>query len=169
MIDIHDIRGPIIIDQSLPWWGWLLIVLGGGLLLSAVLWWWRRRAVVQSSRTPYEEALEALSQAKAGIGKLSDKEYCSLVSDTLRGYLERVLSLPVLEYTTEEFLEDARSGGLLDASLLPVLEPFLIQCDEVKFAQQELELVQREALRNSALGVIKYVHERSNQSQKEDA
>lgn len=166
--DIYDIRGPVMVAQPMPWWAWLLIILGAGLLCGSAIWIWTKKYYA-SRKTPYEEALEALKEAHSKIHEVSDKIYCSILSDALRYYLENVLHLPVVECTTEEFLSQARSEEFLDIALLPILEPFLAQCDEVKFAKQEVTLQQREDLLAKATAVIERVHQYNNQSEKTEA
>ena len=75
-----------------------------------------------------EEALALISQPK---------EFCVLVSDTIRFYLEERFDFRAPERTTEEFLRELGETDLLLPEQKESLGKFLESCDLVKFAKYE--------------------------------
>ncbi len=121
----------------LPW-------LAGGLLLALIagigyLFWRRRQArlalAAVDNRQPYEVALDELQR----IGSLGlpeqkrFKEHYSLVSDTVRLYLERSYELPMMERTTSEIGRELQRTSL-DRATRSRVKSFLEESDLVKFA-----------------------------------
>ena len=80
-------------------------------------------------------AKEMLEKALALIAH--PKPFCTLVSDTVRTYLEERFDFHAPERTTEEFLHELRGTNLLSAEQKEKLGEFLGCCDLVKFAKYE--------------------------------
>jgi hypothetical protein len=81
------------------------------------------------------EPKQKLTAALAMIGQ--PKEFCILVSDTIRWYLEERFEFHAPERTTEEFLHELRGTDLLSSDQKQSLVEFLNRCDLVKFARYE--------------------------------
>jgi len=122
----------------LPW-------LAGGLLLAALaavayLWWRRRQArlalAAVDNRLPHEIALDDLVRiGQLGLPEQNRfKEHYTLVSDTVRIYIERTQGVPMLERTTGEIRNGLRSSAL-PASITQQLIVFLEDSDLVKFSE----------------------------------
>lgn len=122
----------------LPW-------LAGGLLLAALatiayLWWKRRQArltlAAVDNRLPHEIALDDLRRIEQlGLPEQNRyKEHYTLVSDTIRIYIERTQGVPMLERTTGEIRSGLRSSALT-ASSTQQLIVFLEDSDLVKFSE----------------------------------
>jgi hypothetical protein len=122
----------------LPW-------IAGGLLLAVILattfFWWKRRQArlalaAADNRLPHEVALDDLTR----IGQLGlpeeqrFKEHYTLVSDTVRIYIERTQGVPMLERTTGEIRSGLRASTLTDASTRHLIT-FLEESDLVKFSK----------------------------------
>ena len=84
---------------------------------------------------PHVRAKQKLAEALAIIGQ--PKEFCIMVSDTLRWYLEERFDFHAPERTTEEFLNELRDTELLTRDQKDSLVEFLNRCDLVKFARYE--------------------------------
>jgi len=82
------------------------------------------------------------------------KPFCTLVSDTIRGYLEERFNFRAPERTTEEFLNELRETDLLMPDQKDSLGDFLQQCDLVKFARYEPTVVELRALHESAVRLV---------------
>ena len=80
--------------------------------------------------------------------------FCSLVSDTLRIYLEERFHFRAPERTTEEFLQELHATTLLNTDQKQRLAEFLAQCDLVKFARFEPAELTLRALLDAALRLI---------------
>ena len=122
----------------LPW-------IVGALALAAVvavifLWWKRRQArlalAAVDNRLPHEIALDDLTR----IGQLGlpeqqrFKEHYTLVSDTVRIYIERTQGVPMLERTTGEIRMGLRNSSLTANSTQQLID-FLEESDLVKFSE----------------------------------
>lgn len=122
----------------LPW-------IAGGLVLAAMmglafLLWKRRQArlalAAVDNRLPHEIALDDLTR----IGQLGlpeqqrFKEHYTLVSDTIRIYIERSQGVRMLERTTGEIRRGLRHSSLTEANTRQLII-FLEESDLVKFSK----------------------------------
>ncbi len=82
------------------------------------------------------------------------KQFCTLVSDTIRTYLEERFDFHAPERTTEEFLHELQATNLLTAEQKEKLGEFLQQCDLVKFAKYEPGENELLELHSSALRLV---------------
>ena len=133
---LRDIKPPVEIPNA---WAWVLWTLGVIALAALSLWawryWQRRRAEIPPvpvipphvrARQKLEEALALLSQPR---------EFCILVSDTIRYYLEERFNFHA---------PDQKSS----------LGEFLGRCDLVKFARYEPREPELRDLHASALRLV---------------
>jgi hypothetical protein len=134
----RDIKPPMAIPNGWEWLWWAL----GALALAALLVWawrrWKRRrseVPVVPPIPPHVIAKQKLQEALALIGQ--PREFCILVSDTVRWYLEERFEFRAPERTTEEFLYELRATELLTPDQKASLGEFLQRCDLVKFARYE--------------------------------
>src|ERR1041385_733516 len=133
---LRDIKPPIELPD--PWkWVWIGLVVALLAVAAWFLWreWRRRRALVPPipiipahvrARRKLEQALALISQPR---------EFCIVVSDTIRGYLEERFRFHAPDRTTEEFLYELRETSLLTPDQKDGLGEFLKRCDLVKFAR----------------------------------
>lgn len=152
---IRPIKPPVEIPTGYEWLWW---VLGGLALAVAAVWlwrWWRRRA----ERVPppvvipaHVRAREKLEQALQFIEQ--PREFCILVSDAVRWYLEERFSFRAPERTTEEFLHDLQRTDLLAPLQKERLGNFLQRCDLVKFAKYEPAEAELRELHAAALRLV---------------
>jgi len=153
--DIHGIKPPVEI-ASVWFWIWLGIICVA-LGVAAYYWWrWYNRKRLQPKATivipPHKRAKDKLTRALDLIHE--PYLFCSLVSDTLREYLEERFDLHAPERTTEEFLAELRSSTVLNEAQKERLEAFLTQCDLVKFARAEPVESELRALHGAAFSLI---------------
>jgi hypothetical protein len=152
---LRDIRPPVEIPSGWAWAWWTL----GALALAALAFWaWR---VWQKKRLevplvpvipPHVRARKKLEEALALIGQ--PREFCILVSDTIRLYLEERFDFHAPERTTEEFLHELKSTSLLLPDQKASLSEFLKRCDLVKFARYEPREPELRDLHASALRLV---------------
>lgn len=135
---LRDIKPPIEIPSGWAWLGWL----AGALALAALAYWawcyWRKKQQqlpVVPVVPAHVRAKQKLAEALALIGQ--PKEFCIVVSDTVRWYLEERFDFHAPERTTEEFLHELRGTDLLTPDQKDSLVEFLNRCDLVKFARYE--------------------------------
>ncbi len=152
---LRDIKPPVVIPSG---WAWVLWT-AGALALAAALWfgiryWQKRRAQVPivPPIPPHVRAKQKLEEALALIGQ--PKEFCILVSDTIRWYLEERFDFRAPERTTEEFLHELRGTNLLTRGQKETLGDFLQQCDLVKFAKYEPREPELRDLHASAVRLV---------------
>jgi hypothetical protein len=138
--ELRDIKP----QADLPYQNLLPWIIGGALVLAlaaGLFLWWRHRRTNQAlaavdNRLPHEVALDELAR----IGKMDlprfqrFKEHYTLVSDSVRVYMERTYQIPVLERTTSEIKESFKKKQVsADISRRVVI--FLDECDLVKFSK----------------------------------
>ena len=125
-------------DFPRAWGPWLLGALAVFALLAA-LWWWRERRrnrpVPTSALPPEEEVHHRLAVLAAALPTSSDavKPFYVELSDALRTYLDRTLSVSAREQTTRELLDTLRREDAPPAALEP-LDFVLRLADLAKFA-----------------------------------
>lgn len=152
---LRDIKPPIEIPSgwALLWWALLLLAVVG-LAYLAWLYWKKRRAQAQNVpvEPPHVRAKQKLREALAMIGQ--PREFCILVSDTVRWYLEERFDFHAPERTTEEFLYELQGTNLLTPDQKDSLGEFLRCCDLVKFARYEPGQPELHSLHDSALRLV---------------
>jgi hypothetical protein len=153
--DIRDIKPPVEIPSGWEWLWWTLGTLAVVALLFAAWRWWQKRR----SQIPVEPPVPAHVRAREMLGKAlaliaHPKPFCTLVSDTIRTYLEERFDFHAPERTTEEFLHELRGTDLLSAEQKEKLGEFLERCDLVKFAKYEPVEPELRDLHGSALRLV---------------
>jgi hypothetical protein len=153
--DLRDIKPPVEIPSIWPWiWGTL-----GVLMIAAVsflIWRYLRN---RKAQVPIVPAVPAHVRAKLRLQEAlafirEPKPFCTLVSDTIRFYLEERFTFRAPERTTEEFLHELQSTDLLSPDQKESLSEFLKRCDLVKFARYEPGEPEMRELHDSALRLI---------------
>jgi hypothetical protein len=152
---IHDIKPPVEIPNPWAWVAWAL----GAIAIAALLYaawrhWQKRRAQIPPVPLipPHVRAWQKLQDALALLGQ--PREFCILVSDTVRWYLEERFDFHAPERTTEEFLWELRETHLLTGGQKDSLGQFLQSCDLVKFARYEPGEPELRGLHETALRLV---------------
>jgi hypothetical protein len=118
-------------------WPWIAAGMAAAAVFAILVWQARRRQkVAVDNRLAHEVALDGLTIIE-GL-RLPEqgrfKEHTTLVSDTVRVYIERRYGVPTLERTTGEIRPDlARTGMAPEVTAL--LVAFLQESDLVKFSE----------------------------------
>ncbi len=152
---LRDIKPPVYIPNP---WTWLWWSLGAVAVLAALYFAWklwrRRRALLRMVPVipPHLTAKKKLQEALALIGQ--PREFCILVSDTIRWYLEERFDFRAPERTTQEFLYELKATRLLTPDQKSSLGDFLEKCDLVKFAKYEPAEPELRDLHGSAVGLV---------------
>jgi len=153
--DLRDIKPPVEIPSG---WAWVLWSLLAVAMVAAAYWLWRywqkrrMQEPVIPVIPPHVRAREKLQEALALISQ--PREFCILVSDTIRCYLEERFDFHAPERTTEEFLYELRATSLLTPDQKESLGEFLKRCDLVKFARYEPREPELHDLHASALRLV---------------
>src|SRR5689334_19857062 len=135
---LRDIKPPVEIPTG---WVWAFCV-AGALLLSVIAYvawrYWRKRRTQIAIPPIIPAHVRAKQKLEAALGLLGQpREFCIMVSDTIRYYLEERFTFRAPERTTEEFLIELRKTNLLTPDQKESLGEFLKSCDLVKFARYE--------------------------------
>jgi len=152
---LRDIKPPVEIPSGWKWFWWALAcAAAAGLLYWAWRYWQKRRAEVPPIPVipPYVRAKQRLEEALALLNQ--PREFCILVSDTVRWYLEERFDFRAPERTTEEFLYELKATNLLMPDQKESLGEFLKSCDLVKFARYEPREPELRELHASALRLV---------------
>jgi len=152
---LRDIKPPLVIPSGWAWVWWVAgAVAVGALIFWAWRWWQKRRAAIALAPVipPHIRAKQKLQEALALISQ--PREFCILVSDTIRQYLEERFTFHAPDRTTEEFLHELRETDLLTRDQKDSLGEFLERCDLVKFAKYEPGEPELRDLHQSALRLV---------------
>ncbi|MDD4910072.1 MAG: hypothetical protein PHR44_05275 [Candidatus Omnitrophica bacterium] len=161
--DIKDIKPPIegaVIAKAMLRNSAVTAVIALVMILAAGLFCTIRKVMRRQPKReiPLYETIQAELKKIRSSGLIEQgktKEYYLGISNCLRKYLEKRLSLPAPEMTTEEFLHNLQNISVV---LMPeqkkLLEEFLRHCDMVKFAKYEPSQSEAEATFQSAYKLI---------------
>ena len=153
--ELRDIRPPVEIPNG---WLWALWFAGALIVLALLYLTWRYlkkrqiEAAIVPPIPPHVVAKQKLQDALALIGQ--PREFCILVSDTVRWYLEKRFDFHAPERTTEEFLHELKATDRLTPDRKSSLGEFLQRCDLVKFARYEPREPELRGLHASALRLV---------------
>jgi len=152
---LRDIKPPVEIPSGWAWVAWVIgALLVAGLVYLAWRYWQKKKQQIPAAPIvpAHVRAKQKLAEALAIIGQ--PKEFCILVSDTLRWYLEERFDFHAPERTTEEFLIELRDTSLLTPDQKDSLVEFLNRCDLVKFARYEPVETELRDLHAAALRLV---------------
>jgi hypothetical protein len=153
--ELRDIKPPVVIPSGWQWVWWAVGALAtAALLYLAWRYWQKRKAFVAPVPIipAHLRAKQKLEDALALIGQ--PREFCILVSDTIRWYLEERFDFHAPERTTEEFLHELKGTSLLTPDQKTSLGEFLNRCDLVKFARYEPAEPELRELHASAVRLV---------------
>jgi hypothetical protein len=139
---LRDIPGPEPIPEARSPWIPVLRWSGAALMLLAAIMFIlqrRRHARPTPQLPPHEWAARELERLeKMDLPRHGQAErFHTLVSDTIRRYLELRFQLRAPRQTTAEFLEAMRESPHLTTEQRTLLRDFLERCDLAKFARAE--------------------------------
>jgi hypothetical protein len=153
--DIRDIKPPLEISNGWVWLWWTLGVLA---VLTVLLLAWRylhRRMTEIPFAPPVPAHIRAKDMLQRALTFIVEpKQFCTLVSNTIRTYLEERFDFRAPERTTEEFLRELQATNLLTAEQKEKLGKFLESCDLVKFAKYEPGENELRELHSSAVRLV---------------
>jgi hypothetical protein len=153
--DIRDIKPPIEIPSGLEWLWWTLGIAAAVTLLLLAWRYWHRRLTNISATPPVPAHIRAKQMLERALAFLVEpKQFCTLVSGTIRVYLEERFNFHAPERTTEEFLRELQATNLLSAEQKEKLGKFLASCDLVKFAKYEPGENELRELHHSAVQLV---------------
>jgi hypothetical protein len=153
--DIRDIRPPVEIANPWVWLWWTLGVLALVAIALAVWRYWRKRRAEISVVPPVPAHIRAREKLQEALALIAQpKPFCTLVSDTIRYYLEERFNFRAPERTTEEFLHELQDTDLLLRDQKESLGEFLRRCDLVKFAKYEPGEPELRDLHDAALRLV---------------
>jgi len=152
---LRDIKPPIEIPTgwALVWWIVGVVAVAVALYFAWRIWQRRRaQAAIVPVVPAHVRAKQKLQEALALLGQ--PREFCILVSDTIRWYLEERFEFHAPERTTEEFLYELQGTDLLTRDQKESLGEFLKRCDLVKFAKYEPREAELRDLHDSAMRLV---------------
>jgi hypothetical protein len=141
--DVRDLRDITAIEDlpsdrsGLGWWIWPLIAAAALTIGGGAFWLRQRRRQTRPPLTPQQWADRELERLLAlGLPEKGAVErFHTLLSNVVRGYLEKRFYLRARRQTTPEFLRAMADSPQLSAEQQEFLRGFLQQCDLAKFAQ----------------------------------
>jgi hypothetical protein len=125
--------------------GYILLGAGVVILILLIVYLIRKRRKRPASplpprpkETPYEAAIRALKKMEEDkIWQQTDiKTYYTQVTDVLREYLEKQFSIPAMELTTDELMQQIKPVTILSQQK-DTLQKVLSEADLVKFAKMQ--------------------------------
>jgi hypothetical protein len=153
--DIRDIKPPLEISNGLAWLWWTLGALVVGTLLLLAWRYFLKRVTRDSAPPPIPAHIRAKQMLERALAFIVEpKQFCTLVSNTVRTYLEERFNFRAPERTTEEFLRELQATDLLTLEQKESLGKFLESCDLVKFAKYEPAETELRELHSSAVQLV---------------
>jgi len=153
--DIRDIKPPMAIPNGWEWVWWTLGLLAALAILYFAWRSWLKRRLQVPEELPVPAHIRAKQKLEEALALISQpKQFCILVSDTIRFYLEERFDFRAPERTTEEFLHELKTTDLLAAEQKEKLGEFLESCDLVKFAKYEPGEPELRELHGSAVRLV---------------
>jgi hypothetical protein len=154
--DIRDIKPPIEIPNGFEWL-WIAFGIFAALaILFFIFRWWQKRCAQIAFVPPIPAHIRAKKKLGEALALISQpKQFCILVSDAIRFYLEERFDFHAPERTTEEFLRELGGTDLLAPEQKESLGKFLESCDLVKFAKYEPRENELRELHGSAVKLVK--------------
>lgn len=148
-----------------------------------IYWFFIRKRKEEAEEEPVYKALPPYDEAIYRLNELDEKqlwqnnqikEYYSELTEIVRGYIERELSVPALEKTTDEILEMLRDFKNSDAILtsqetIDKLKGLLREADLVKFAKSKPLAPEIEEDRKDAEYIVANLKPKPIIEEKEDA
>jgi hypothetical protein len=166
--DIRDIKPPIEIHSGWEWLWWTLGALALFVIASLVWRYVHKRMTRISIAPPIPAHVRAKQKLEEALALISQpKEFCVLVSDTIRFYLEERFDFRAPERTTEEFLRELGGTDLLAPEQKESLGKFLESCDLVKFAKYEPRENELRELHGAAVKLVEETEPTIEQQQAE--
>ena len=145
--DIKDIKP--IIGAGLDWqryFTWILLALAA---VAGFFWWFKQTKKTSAPTStpvpdlkPHEIALAELDRllAQKLIENGQPQEHYFVLSEIFRRYLGTLLSIPALDWTTEEIGEYVSTHSELETGTRQTILALLPATDQVKFAKAPVEL-----------------------------
>ena len=142
--ELRDIHPPVLLpeppDYTLPVIAVLLLLA----VLAVVFWFFRIRKKKISFPLAHETALAELIRARSLMSSGQALQYAVVLSDILRGYIEKRFRIKTTRQTTKEFFAALRGNSGKAVTELEEhhdsLKVCLDQCDMAKFARRIPEL-----------------------------
>lgn len=144
-------------EHALPW---MWIAVGAAvfalLLVVLVIRWRKGKKVLPflAPPPPHVQALAALRGLESLMEPGREKEFVAEVSRIARVYIQGRFGLRAPHRSTEEFLWEAGQSRLLTLEHQELLTRFLMHCDLVKFARQNVVVDEMRELLESARGFV---------------
>jgi hypothetical protein len=162
--DIRDIKPPLEIPNGWEWFWWTLGIFVALAILFFIFRWWQKRCAQIAFVPPIPAHIRAKQKLEEALALISQpKEFCILVSDTIRFYLEERFDFRAPERTTEEFLRELGGTDLLLPEQKESLGNFLKSCDLVKFAKYEPRENELRELHGAAVKLVEETEPRETQ------
>lgn len=146
--DIKDIKP--IVGAGYDWrkfMNWVYIIVGIALVVGFFFWWIQRRksspapAAPVPDLKPHEVALADLERlvARQWIESERFREHYFELSEIFRRYLGTFLSIPALDWTSEEIAAFMARQPAIDSGVKQTILTLLPATDQVKFAQAPVD------------------------------
>ena len=153
----HDIRGPVVLPDSVGVLVWLLIGLAVVALAGLLLYLWKRPKKGRTPLSPQELALIELARLRPMMNPEQALIYAAQLSEILRRYIEARFLIHSTRQTTREFFAALVSNPQIGSSMAEHhdhLQECLEQCDMAKFAHCVPDQQDMEAMEQAVRGFI---------------
>ena len=147
--DIKDIKP--IIGAGLDWQRYLKWILLGAVILAVITWLIRQLKRTQRTHTPKSAPLPELKPHETALAELDRlmerkliesgqfQEHYFELSEIFRRYLGMLLSIPALDWTTEEIGAHVSRSGSMETDTRHTILTLLPATDQIKFAKAPVE------------------------------
>ena len=157
--DIQGLKPLRKIQRPMPWL-WVVLGLVGVAILAVLIWLYLRRRARQRALVPvippHELAFAALESLRRTDfnDAVAVRRFYFEISEAIRAYVEGRFGLNATDLTTEEIVTSLPVLGELQADQDSILQSFLMDTDQVKFAHHEPSKGEIESTYERALGFV---------------
>jgi hypothetical protein len=155
--DIRDIKPLQPPPEAVPW-HWIALAAGALLLAALAWWWWRRRSRRPAAppAPPHEVAFEALDRLRGTDFEDPEavRRFHFAISEVVRVYIEGRWGLNATDLTSEEIIAHLSQLSGLAGEQAVSLRRFLLDTDQVKFADHEPSREEVHQTYERALGFV---------------
>jgi hypothetical protein len=164
---LRDLKKQMDIPEKFRWLFWTLIIVSVCILGTAAWFLWRkyRKRPVSALSIPARDAFDLAESDLRNLVARNlpengyTKKFYILLSEIVKRILERAYEIQTAERTTGEIMDSLGRNSGLKQDNLNAIEPFLLQCDVVKFAKYIPSRTENENAAKTAFRILAQARE----------
>gem|GEM_PF-1364020 len=164
---LRDLKKQADIPEKFHWLFWTLVIVAVCILGTAVRFLWRqyRNRPVSTHSIPARDTFDLAESDLRNLVARNlpengyTKKFYILLSEIVKRILETAYEIHTAERTTSEIMDSLGRNSRLKQDNLNAIEPFLLQCDVVKFAKYIPSKIENENAVETAFRILAQARE----------